>query len=101
MELTGNVPGIGQVMLRDSPTLPSTGEHTLSPMAPMGGMPGMLKIDSFFDVFTELSLDGGMTWHEASGPLRMTITNITPEPGTAGLALLGAAVLGTRRRRRR
>jgi hypothetical protein len=89
-------------MLRESPTLASTGEHSLSISPPMGGMPGMLKIDSFFDVFTELSLDGGFTWHQASGPFRMTITNITPEPGTVTLALIvmAAAALAERRRRR-
>ena len=44
------------VMVRESPTLQSTGQTTVRPV------PGGYMISSFFDVFTELSLDGGNTW---------------------------------------
>ena len=44
-------------MIRESPTLASTGKTTVRDI---GG--GMFAIDSFFDIFTELSLDGGQTW---------------------------------------
>lgn len=43
--------------LRESPTLPSHGKLRVRP-APTGGF----YMDSFFDVFTELSLDGGTSW---------------------------------------
>jgi hypothetical protein len=44
------------VQLRESPTLPSKGQTTIAPT------PGGFLISSFFDVFTEVSLDGGRTW---------------------------------------
>ena len=57
----GNLPA--GMMIRESPTLVSTGKTAISP-APGGGF----IIDSFFDVFTELSTDGGSTWEPAIGP---------------------------------
>jgi hypothetical protein len=102
MNLTGNPPGLGPIMIRESPTLASVGQHTLHPMPGTPSMPGgELFIDSFFDVFTELSLDGGQTWTPADAPLRMTITGIVPEPGTIALAMLGVAGCGMLVRRRR
>ena len=66
MNLVGNPPGLGPIMIRESPTLASVGQHTLHPMPGTPSMPdGMLFIDSFFDVFTELSIDGGQTWTPA------------------------------------
>ena len=44
------------VMIRESPTLASTGATSISDL---GG--GQFQIDSFFDVFAELSIDGGTT----------------------------------------
>jgi hypothetical protein len=92
MSLTG-----GPVMIRESPTKASTGKTTITDI---GG--GMWHIDSFFDVFTELSLDGGMTWIPKAG-LRGTRVNLggVPEPSSmllAGLAMAGIAGL-TRRRK--
>ena len=56
----------------------------------MGG--GMYMIDSFFDVFTELSVDEGNSWYPAeTGSDRISLV---PEPlscvllGIGGLALL-------------
>ena len=55
---------------RESPTLASTGKTAISP-APGGGY----IIDSFFDVFTELSMDNGNTWlASTSAPPRMRFT---------------------------
>src|ERR1035438_273650 len=48
----------GGIMLRESPTLVSAGQTTV-------GTDGFL-IGSFFDIFTELSLDGGATWGPAA-----------------------------------
>jgi hypothetical protein len=67
--------GLPQDMrLRESPTRQSTGKTAISP-APGGGF----IIDSFFDVFTELSLDGGQSWTPSSGtPPRMRFTGTAP-----------------------
>jgi uncharacterized repeat protein (TIGR01451 family) len=50
----GNLPA--GVLLRESPTLTSTGQTKITTVT------GGFHIDSFFDVFTELSTDGGATW---------------------------------------
>jgi hypothetical protein len=68
---------------------------------------GNYRIDSFFDVFVELSLDEGATWLPAAGPtsLRVQGTPIPDASSTLCLLLFPAAVLGMisrlRRRRRR
>jgi hypothetical protein len=86
---------ISGVMLRESPTLLSTGETTIEPLPG-----GLFLIDSFFDIFLELSLDGGQSWIPASGPIHLTST---PEPSTLVLATFGLISLtawGWRRRKR-
>jgi hypothetical protein len=84
----GNLPA--GVRLRESPTLASTGQTTETPI---GG--GLYHIDSFFDVFTELSLDGGQSWIPSDNSARVNLSgNNTPEPSSAVLALLGAVALG-------
>lgn len=94
MDLTGSSP-LGPFMIRESPTLRSTGRTTITDL---GG--GDFRIDSFFDVFTEMSIDGGATWFpDLNGPAHVTLV---PEPGTltlCGLGALGLAVIGWRRRR--
>jgi hypothetical protein len=68
----GGLPG--NMRLRESPMLASTGKTAISP-APGGGF----IIDSFFDVFTELSTDGGLTWTPSLGaPPRMRFTGTAP-----------------------
>ncbi|MES1181097.1 MAG: PEP-CTERM sorting domain-containing protein, partial [Verrucomicrobiota bacterium] len=55
-------------------------------------------IDSFFDVFTELSLDGGATWMpDTSGPMHVNLVE-TPEPSVCALAGLAAGLLAWRRK---
>ena len=76
-------------MIRESPTLPSSGGHTIVD----SGL-GVFQINSFFDVFTELSLDGGATWTPATGSVHIQ----NPEPGS--LSLLATAALFIRRHRR-
>ena len=65
-------------MLRESPTLQSTGQTTVRPV--LGGY----MISSFFDIFTEVSLDGGNTWTPANGPghveMRPDPKQVTPAP---------------------
>jgi hypothetical protein len=56
---------------------------------------GMYHIDSFFDVFTELSLDGGASWIPSnmgsdgqSHPTRVYLGGI-PEPASIALVVIG------------
>jgi hypothetical protein len=93
MNLSGSSP-FGPFMIRESPTLASTGQTTI---ADIGG--GLYRIDSFFDVFTELSIDGGNSWIPSDSSTRVTLE---PEPSTAailGLGLLAWARLGRRQRK--
>jgi len=78
-------------MIRESPTLASTGGHTITDAPPSG-----FHIDSFFDVFTELSLDGGATWVPSTGSVHIQ----NPEPSSVALLASVAAPLICRRRRR-
>ncbi len=71
MSLSGNVGGT-PIIIRESPSRSSSGSTTITDL---GG--GMYDIDSFFDVFTELSVDGGQTWTPSEGPIRM---ELAPEP---------------------
>jgi len=92
MSLTGNVGG-NPVMIRESPTLPSLGHTSVTDI---GG--GQFRIDSFFDVFTELSVDGGSSWIASAGSTHM---RLVPEPSSLliiGIGCLGLLGLGRRRR---
>jgi hypothetical protein len=99
MDLTG-----GPIRIRESPSRPSLGVTRIRDIgAPGPGPPASdgYHIDSFFDVFTELSVDGGMTWIPKSG-LRgspMYLGGI-PEPTSfvlMALGLLGMTGLARRR----
>jgi hypothetical protein len=101
MSLSGNVGGV-PVTIREDPTQASTGE---TDVLDLGG--GLYHIDSFFDVFTELSVDGGVSWIAADDDVRVTLYPtsefIIPEPSTLvtwALALVGLAFCGRRRRKR-
>jgi hypothetical protein len=108
MQLIGNTP-LGPVMIRESPTLQSLGVTEIEDIgAPGPGGPPSdgYHIDSFFDVFTELSVDGGNTWIPNSAPNPYGPPGSTrvvlgiPEPASVGLfaiSLLG--VFGFARRR--
>jgi hypothetical protein len=61
----GNLPN--GVMIRESPTRASTGETRIRPTA------GGFQIGSFFDVFTDISLDGGASWSTSDTPARMEL----------------------------
>lgn len=92
LDLIGSAPG---VMIRESPTKQSLGSCTI---APDGG--GGYRIGSFFDVFTELSLDGGQTWTPSGeAPMRFAAEQATPEP--ASMAAIGLGVIALIRKRRK
>jgi hypothetical protein len=92
-----NVVLAGGQLIRIDPIIPTTGQTTITDL---GG--GNYQISSFFDVFTDLSLDGGNTWTPATAPVVMTLgAENTPEPGSIALALGGFLLLGTRKLLRR
>jgi MYXO-CTERM domain-containing protein len=87
MDLTGNIGG-QPVMIRESPTRQSLGRTTVS-------QGSNYIIDSFFDVWTELSLDGGITWlPDTNAPGHM---ELCPEPALLGLLSLAGLTLARRR----
>src|SRR6266568_6838484 len=81
-------------LVRESPTLHSFGQTEIDNLG------GTFRITSFFDVFTDLSLDGGQNWFPSTSSSQVSLQE-TPEPATfvlTGLALAGLGFL-TRRRR--
>jgi hypothetical protein len=55
----------------------------------------MYNIDSFFDIYTELSVDGGLSWTPGDKAMRMVLY---PEPATVLLLGLGGITLLRKRR---
>lgn len=78
------------VLVHESPTQPSNGETTVTDTGN-----GQYRIDSFFDVFTELSIDGGQTWVAAERSERV---NLMPEPASLMTLALGSLLLARRKR---
>jgi hypothetical protein len=86
MDLSGD-----GVMIRESPTRSSLGQTTITDI---GG--GEYRIDSFFDIFTEIS-PNGLLWFPAAAS---THVDLVPEPASLGVMGLGAMLLLYRRRAR-
>jgi hypothetical protein len=93
LDITASSP-LGPVMIRESPTLASTGHTTLTPVT------GGYTVNSFFDIYTEISLDGGMNWiPDSLGPT--LVQYACPEPSATAVGLLGLALAGLFAIRRR
>jgi len=83
------------ILLRESPTLASTGRILFRRLPD-----DHYRIASFFDVFTELSIDGGASWTPASSSLQFQ--TVVPEPAAIWLAAAcGMSLWTTARSRRR
>jgi hypothetical protein len=89
------------VIIRESPTLQSLG---ITEIAPDGGL---YQIDSFFDIFFEVSLDGGSSWiPQNSPPMYLVLSDGAIQIPTMtewaliilGLVLLGVGVVYIKRR---
>ena len=94
MNLTGTMDST-TVMIRESLTQSSAGQTMISDI---GG--GQFHVDSFFDVWTELSVDGGSNWiPQSSGPTRVNL--VVPEPASMTLLAVGGLAAVARRRRNR
>ena len=76
MDLTGTVGGHSVEIMLDSQLGSTTGQTTITSL---GG--GLFNIHSFFDVFTELSLDGGPFQGQIGGPTVVMLQGV-PEPST-------------------
>jgi len=92
LSLSGPVLGHTLTLTLDS-AVPSTG---FSSITAEGGQAVRFRIDSFFDVFVELSLDTIPPLSTTRGPLQLSLL---PEPSTWLLLLGGIAGLGCLRRR--
>jgi hypothetical protein len=93
LSLGGPVLGHTLSMTLDTAS-PSTGSTSIAPI--LVGNTTEFRIDSFFDVFVELSLDSIPPLETGRGPLRFVLT---PEPG--GFLVLASALAGLLAIRRR
>jgi hypothetical protein len=103
LDLVGTSPVRGGFMLRESPTLDSTGiTHVegacYDPVCPAVVNP--LRISSYFDVFTEISTNSGISWTPARDNEAMHVVQL-PEPASGILTAgaLGICWAAVRRRR--
>lgn len=112
LSITGNDDGSGGTRTFDTEMIslslaggPSGWQIRESPSRPTYGLVTVLKladnsyqVDSFFDIWTEISLDGGQSWSPADSSLHMELTTITPEPTSLMLLALGGMVLRMKKR---
>ncbi len=92
--LASDIPALD---VRESSTQTSIGQTRITDLGN-----GSFEMDSFFDLWLEVSFDG-VNYFPADKPIAMNLQTVVPEPSTIGLAAVGMSVLcfGRRRRRRR
>ena len=100
MDLAGAIPDPNNpddlIELRLSTTNPHYGHITVLKLAG-----NTYQVDSFFDVFFEISVDGGTTWLPSIGSTHLEAsTNVVPEPSTLTLLVLAGMALAVLRVRR-
>ena len=93
MSLSGSLPDGRVIEIRESPSLPSLGQHTLTTLPESN-----FQVDSFFDIWPEISIDNG-PFVPAEAPIRVNLTGV-PEPTSSGLMLIGTTLIAGLRRRR-
>jgi hypothetical protein len=62
------------VLVRESPALGSFGRTTITTLER-----DRSRIESVYDVWLEISLDGGRSWNRADAPVRMTLAPVAPQ----------------------
>ncbi len=87
MDLTGTVAGHSVEIMLDSNLGDTTGQTTITNL---GG--GQFDIKSFFDVFTEISLDGGPFQGQIGGPTVVNLQGV-PEPSTWVMLLTAGLIV--------
>jgi len=98
LSLNGSVLGNTLTVSLD-PNNPSTGTTAITPLG--GNLATNFRIDSFFDIFVEISLDGPTPLHTTRGPIHAEAVSV-PEPSSiAAIALPLLAIVAIWRRRSR
>ena len=73
MRAVGSMPGLPTApLIRESPTRRSLGMTSIAGTSATGGS---FMVSSFFDVFTEISLDSGQTWSPVAEPTHLELQN--------------------------
>jgi hypothetical protein len=93
LSLSGVDEALGDLDMTIVPDTTSTGSATISPSG------NGFQIQSFFDVFTEITVNGGNPIPTSPAATEFDLASV-PEPGSAGLALMGGIVLSALWRRR-
>jgi len=93
-EIQSGTLNTGDFLLRESPTRMSLGQTVVTPIGN-----GAFRIDSFFDIFTEISFDGGQSWIPDSNPSGLRVT-LVPEPHAVACGSIASMALLAPRRRR-
>ena len=98
MSLTGPHPNHGTIVIRESPTKQSLGTQSLGTQSLSDVVNDIFQLDSSFDIWTEVSIDGG-PFLEAADSFTLDITGVLPEPSSGVLGLAGILGLGALNRR--
>jgi hypothetical protein len=86
---SGNLPGLGAAVINQDGAPDMTGSTTINGPNPGGSF----SVTSYFDIFTELSLNNGATFIPSSQSQSEFDLAQSPEPGSALMCLLGVTSL--------